>query len=228
MGVAGHKSARKVGVAAALGLLLLLLGCGTPQQRYKVLSFFFDGVPDPNAPKGTVASASGGKPSYLHNPFANGKCNACHQSEDPFSPPHVTAATCLACHTQVPGEYPLLHGPVASGQCQFCHTPHQSTEPHLLKLSSPRICQQCHEPGSISPKVAEHTDPKADCMSCHSGHGGSDRHFLKASYTPAPATAPTTRSVAGVSAGASLKAERLSLALPPQTNSGLSGNGVKP
>jgi len=30
----------------------LLVGCSSsPQERYRVLSYFFDGVPDPNAPK---------------------------------------------------------------------------------------------------------------------------------------------------------------------------------
>ena len=35
----------------------VILGCSDPQKRYEVLSFFFDGVPDPNAPPITNAVA---------------------------------------------------------------------------------------------------------------------------------------------------------------------------
>ena len=57
-------------LAVLAGLLALmgtgLAGCGDPQSRYKVLSFFFDGVPEPGAPprpRGVAAASSDHSPS---------------------------------------------------------------------------------------------------------------------------------------------------------------------
>src|SRR5437868_12147121 len=71
--------------AALLCLLALFVGCST-EKRYKVLSFFFDGVPNPHAP---AASAQGELDSqqpgaavrpiaYIHKPYGENKCNECH------------------------------------------------------------------------------------------------------------------------------------------------------
>jgi hypothetical protein len=44
-------------VALVVFAVIALAGC-SPQRKYKVLSFFFDGVPDPNAPKLTQTFVS--------------------------------------------------------------------------------------------------------------------------------------------------------------------------
>ena len=36
-----------------LGAMLLVAACNNPDQQHNVLNFFFDGVPDPNAPPET-------------------------------------------------------------------------------------------------------------------------------------------------------------------------------
>ena len=183
------------------GLLVgcFLVGCGTPQQRYRILSFFFDGVPNPDAPKSQAGARTSrsGMVIYVHQPYAEKHCENCHQNtEDIFARAQVRPDVCLTCHAKIQYQYPKMHGPVASSMCLVCHSPHQSPEKHLLKLPSPKLCQQCHETSTLNPRTREHTDPKADCLSCHSGHGGEDRKFLKALPTtlPLPATQPAAES----------------------------------
>lgn len=182
----------------AAGLLLLvavltLLGCGDANRRYRILSFWFDGVPDPNASTfKTKQTGASGRPIYVHRPYAENKCDSCHQnnsSDDVFTRTQVQADACYQCHRDVPGRYAAMHGPVASGRCTLCHAAHQSTEPHLLKYPSPRVCQTCHETSSLGQRPAEHLDPKADCLSCHQGHGGDDLRMLKPA--PGPSVVPT-------------------------------------
>jgi predicted CXXCH cytochrome family protein len=187
-----------VGAATAL-FVALILGCSTPQSRYKVLSLFFDGVPDPDAQAKAALRGrknNAGQTVYLHKPYAERppKCDACHQNtSDIFARAKVSPEVCGKCHAAVQHEHRITHGPVASQLCLYCHSPHHSIYPHLLKLPMPKLCMQCHEPGTLSTKEPQHSDPKADCISCHSGHGGDDRRFLK----PMPATAPTTMPASG-------------------------------
>lgn len=188
---------------AALGLFVCLtvLGCSTPQQRYKVLSFFFDGVPDPDAPKAVRrSSAPGARPVFIHKPYEEKKCDACHlNTDDIFARAKVKADMCYTCHPKVLDQYEKIHGPVAAGQCMMCHAAHASGEPHLVRVPAPRLCTQCHEPGTFSPNPVEHQDPKANCLACHSGHGGPDLRFLKVASIPATqpvAAAPAEGGVA--------------------------------
>src|SRR4051812_20841274 len=70
-----------------LGLGLLVASGCSPDRRYQMLSFFFDGVPNPHAVPGAVAVGSG-QPgsaagvaqvlSYVHKPYVENKRNACH------------------------------------------------------------------------------------------------------------------------------------------------------
>lgn len=177
----------------------LLIGCGTPQQRYRVLSFFFDGVPDPDAPKadaGNVRVGRTGEPIYLHQPYAQKQCDSCHPvTEDIFVRVRIPKDACRKCHAGIPMQYAKMHGPVASDECLLCHSSHQSTFPHLLKQPAPKVCTQCHELPTLSQQTPEHRDPKADCLTCHSGHGGSDRTFMKVTQA-GPATQPAGKDAA--------------------------------
>jgi len=165
-----------------------VVGCTTAKSRYKVLSFFFDGVPNPDASSLVVRQKSSGRQIYVHKPYAEKQCDTCHtNTQDIFSRAMVPPERCFSCHPNVLAAYPKMHGPVASMECLQCHSPHQSLEPHLLKVESPKLCLSCHLPETLSPATPEHLDLKVSCISCHSGHGGEDLRFLKPA---APSTQP--------------------------------------
>ena len=177
-------------------------GC-TPEKRYQTLTFFFDGVPDPHAPKKSTRDTStpeisvmgtplpgGGRVASVHKPFAEEKCTACHAT-----PSEVFAATmdtnlCLNCHQPVMSEYPAMHGPVVGKACLWCHEPHQAAAPSLLKTTAPSLCLQCHERELLSTKVEGHKSETQSCLDCHQGHGGHAVPFLRADAGAAPTTQP--------------------------------------
>jgi predicted CXXCH cytochrome family protein len=184
------------GLMIGLGLLIMA-GCGTPREEYQVLSFFFDGVPNPDAVKPTAESTGPAVKAVArvvtqHKPYADNNCAACHRSTtgeiQEFSEAYKQ---CVKCHPKVPQERRLMHGPVAREACRWCHAPHESTEPALLKDSPIKVCSQCHDKQLLGDKPPEHVDGKTSCVQCHFGHGGDARYFLK-EQAPA-ATVPTSQ-----------------------------------
>jgi predicted CXXCH cytochrome family protein len=196
-----------------LSTLLLLIGCGTPQQRYHTLSTFFDGVPNPDAPSKTRADDAGhmvmaaSRIVSQHKPYLDNQCAACHQSNSGEIQDFALAYNaCVKCHKQISKSKPLMHGPVALEQCKWCHAPHQSTEPALLKDTPIAVCTQCHDKQLLSNTPPEHVDGKTSCLQCHFGHGGPEHNFLKPTASMKPSTAPTT----GPGEGLSLPKQELS------------------
>jgi predicted CXXCH cytochrome family protein len=200
---------RLMGVCLLLAGALLWAGCGTPEQRYKTLSFFFDGVPDPveqarlaEALKsgGSLAGRSvNGQPVmiFTHKPYEQQQCYQCHTGGPGalFRPDvvDVTSSACLKCHQKVTTEFAVMHGPVAAVECLWCHTPHEADNKALLKEHSPGVCLQCHSRELLDPKPPQHMDADASCLDCHFGHG-ADRHgLLRPTALVTPTTAPATQ-----------------------------------
>ena len=184
-------------VAILTALAAIWTGCSA-QKKYQVLSFFFDGVPDPNAPATTNPSelgASGGganalaSSAFVHKPFADKTCQPCHLKEMSIDVFHVRDA-CISCHQKVEGEFAVMHEPVTAGQCLWCHEPHKSRYAALLITVSSALCIQCHDPMTLPAEPPEHADLKRSCLDCHVAHGAATRQLLR----PLPAT---TQSVAG-------------------------------
>jgi predicted CXXCH cytochrome family protein len=204
-----YKAVLAVVVFVALGAFL---GCSS-QKHYRMLSFFFDGVPAPGGQAGVALDAAGQPVAYLHKPYADGKCASCHASDEldigidrPTNISAISSSVCLNCHAKVLAEYKTMHGPVASAQCMLCHMPHQSNVAHLLNTPAPRLCVQCHAPETMTPHRPEHQDSKADCLTCHSGHGGATPGLLHTDTPPTaqPATQPTVSSLPLMQGGAGL------------------------
>lgn len=178
------------GLRAAASLLACLgltawVGCSI-DKNYKVLSFFFDGVPDPAKVKEVEAAAAmqgysdpRKSPSYsVHKPYAEEKCADCHEGRLRIS--KYDSTICLKCHDQKVSDHPVTHGPVVAQACLWCHSPHESAYPSLMKARPRDVCTQCHTAAMLeNPRVPAHTDDTKDCLACHFGHGSSDRYLMR-------------------------------------------------
>jgi predicted CXXCH cytochrome family protein len=172
-------------------------GCSTAEKRYRVLSFFFDGVPDPNAPPGSASATGSGEGgtaqtvkvvSWVHKPYADGKCSECHggnvnttSSFESFQ--KVGSDVCLKCHKAELQKFTVMHGPVTAGECLLCHAPHESTVHGMLNDNAPAVCAKCHDRELLSSKPPEHQLPNSQCLQCHVGHGGPKHNLLRIDAT---------------------------------------------
>jgi len=174
----------------------LLASACSEAARYRVLSFFFDGVPKPG-----VASAIGeagerrdasGEPGavsgldrlpppvqYAHPPYRENRCSACHDAQTGNLIRTSEEGLCRSCHSAVPGEVRFVHGPVAVNACDFCHEPHSSSFAGLLVTDPRSLCLRCHDLADLSTGTHHEPTEIRACTQCHSGHGGEDRFFLK-------------------------------------------------
>jgi len=154
------------------------------RTRYRVLSFFFDGVPNPDQTitktkrkkGGTDGSGEIKKGRSEHGPYAAGLCEGCHQrSTNKLLMP--AEKLCSYCHT-VKSEKKRVHGPMASGGCRICHEPHSSPNRFLLVSESKEFCLYCHDKKEIASREA-HKDLSAECTECHDAHGSDNEFLLK-------------------------------------------------
>jgi len=183
-----------VAVVVAAALALSTVACSSsPRARYEVLSFFFDGVPDPDAVEdarggedGSAGGLVGPQPSF-HQPVVDARCSECHgegtggEGRRSFRGGSWEAVqrawkTCDTCHSDPAEVRPesiviatdaYLHGPVALRDCQRCHHGHQSRYPSLLRTErAETICVTCHEGFGLR----EGGMAAMDCSACHDPH----------------------------------------------------------
>jgi len=162
-----------------------LCGCNTP-KTHRILSFFFDGVPEPgkvSAEPGGRDSRKGGPtapaaaPRYReHGPYAAKECQACH-TKGTSSLILPIEELCFKCHSlDVRKKY--LHGPLASGGCKVCHEPHGSIYPFLLVSEPKEFCLYCHDRNAIE-KSGAHAGMEKQCTICHDAHSSDKAYLLK-------------------------------------------------
>jgi len=112
---------------------------------------------------------------YLHAPFEEGSCDACHRR------PRGTRVRlqveggelCYACHGDLEQEYSSghVHTAVARGECTACHDPHLAGNPFLLRASGADLCVGCHS--GIEELVStggSHAALSFGCQTCHRPH----------------------------------------------------------
>ncbi len=132
------------------------------------------------------------------HPIKEGKvvCSDCHNPHGGPGPSQLTKNTvnevCYQCHQDKRGPLLFEHQPVRE-DCTICHDPHGTTQPRMLKVRVPFLCQQCHMVGgdghpsglfsgaSIQPDPIRYVSGKA-CLNCHpkihgSNHPGSGMRF---------------------------------------------------
>jgi len=161
-------------------LILVALGAGcTAPTRYRVLTFFFEGVPPPGyKPPGTTTAAAGGprlaNPVSFHRAFREDRCTECHvDKEAPFK--EAIPGLCWQCHTRPSSEHPWNHAPERVGDCLACHVGHETMLPHLLASEGKDLCYKCHRQKYIEDLPAHKGVSLDGCLSCHPYHVGGTR-----------------------------------------------------
>ncbi len=182
------------GARLAAGLLIATIialaawpGCTVTRKNYTALSFFLDGVPNPDAPVGSVDPATGAivaaATASIHPPYAQELCAECHKSRLRMS--RNDSGICGGCHTGQSTQHERMHGPVAAGACLWCHNPHESSQRFLLRENDRALCSKCHVPSLLNAvRVPEHADTARACLECHVGHGGPKAFLLRKDALP--------------------------------------------
>lgn len=187
------------------------LGCNSDTQ-YKVLNFFFDGVPPPGtqpAPRKARGSwdippepgspealqgddgqpAGPSKPAIVilseHTPYRNRDCFTCHQSESSLVAAKDSPSLCRKCHAAYvdPPAGEWVHGPVALGLCGYCHEPHKSQFPSLLTAAPRDLCLRCHAEAALLQLPYHKEAGEKACSTCHDPHMAGNRLLLVDSDT---------------------------------------------
>ena len=120
-----------------------------------------------------------------HMPLREGKmtCTSCHSPHGSVTPALLKENslndTCFTCHAEKRGPFLWEHAPVVES-CANCHDPHGSNHERMLKISKPRLCQQCHIE-TRHPTTPYGRDPASlkfvlgrSCASCHVNIHGSN------------------------------------------------------
>ncbi len=179
---------KDITIIILLLLLVSLIGCSP-----KVVSFFFDGVPEQDTLRiassdsvsrdsngvVVIASLSAGAPVTTHPPYGLKKCTICHNTGSAGKLSQPEPGLCYLCHDDYSLNYKVVHGPAAAGYCTKCHQPHSSANSKLLRMTGQQLCLQCHESKDVFSVKAHTAIGDADCTVCHDPHGGNDRNLLK-------------------------------------------------
>jgi len=176
------------------GVLIVVCAHCTPEQRYRTLSFFFDGVPDPSKVSSTTKPVEQDddetgprvapkpiKPVSFHTAYIEGKCESCHAGARlGMQAMPESKVLCAKCHTTFGKGWTSWHGPTAAWACTECHTGHESPHKALLHKPVPELCAKCHD--LEAPSFAASNDAhatKQDCALCHDPHGSANALLLK-------------------------------------------------
>ena len=179
-------------------VISLQISCD-PANRYKVLTFFFDGVPPLGEPgvdiapgelliqdtdvEGVVGDLSLGQAGASRHKAAR-DCRRCHEDGTRWSRKQLhnpLPQLCYECHTDYNVVRGYVHGPVVVGACVFCHDPHESKYVRLQIAPQPELCYQCHDIDDISSLVDHQDKLEGVCTECHDPHVSSEKMLLKPS-----------------------------------------------
>lgn len=167
----------------------LFVAC-TPQEKYEILSFFFDGVPLPLDESAIVNDSNyiSNKPlkpiikkaEYsTHKPYIERKCESCHIKGSMSRLRYSQPSLCYQCHEDFNVVYSSLHGPVQAGYCTTCHNSHKTKNAYLLVENGQVLCLKCHSEVLTFESGIHSGIENANCIDCHNPHGGDNTAYLK-------------------------------------------------
>jgi DmsE family decaheme c-type cytochrome len=116
---------------------------------------------------------------FSHHPLIEKKmaCTDCHDvhgsTQDKLLKGTTPRETCTRCHMEKQGPFAFEHGDVAEN-CANCHAPHGSVNNHLLSVSMPFLCLQCHAGHTASTISGVKQLFTNRCTDCHSQIHGTD------------------------------------------------------
>jgi predicted CXXCH cytochrome family protein len=191
--IESERAPRRLAVAVTAAVLAVAIGsaCATPEQKYRMLSFFFDGVPPLQSSENLKAAVGpdevvttdarlwqrSSAQWVVHDPYDGEDCGECHASELSNELVLPRQELCWNCHDQEDFEGEVLHGPVAAGRCDGCHNPHRTRFESLLVVAPAVLCEQCHDQSTFA-NLGEHRGEQGDdCIECHDPHA-ADRDFM--------------------------------------------------
>jgi len=177
-----------------LAALAVAAAC-SETTKYRVFSFFLDGVPPPGQPPPNAAAEPAPKQEsegdqapqpplrvkqyYAHAPYRDNRCGGCHDIETGQMVKSVAEGLCLSCHDALVKDIRYLHGPVAVNGCTLCHHHHSSPYPKLLLADPTETCLGCHDRDDLTTGEHHAALDRQSCVECHDPHGEADRFFLK-------------------------------------------------
>jgi DmsE family decaheme c-type cytochrome len=115
-----------------------------------------------------------------HMPVREGKmtCSNCHQPHGTANEALLREATindnCYKCHAEKRGPFLFEHTPVRAN-CLNCHEAHGSINEFMLKVSRPRLCNECHgfgHPNTAGPN--SYISMNRSCNNCHTQVHGTN------------------------------------------------------
>ena len=179
-------------VAVLSAAVMFFAGCDET-KHYRVLSFFFDGVPLPpelrEAAEGSESGSALGAGAaeeavekketvyVYHTPYKDWNCWGCHDRKAGFGGTVANEKLCGQCHESysnlADGDW--RHGPVAQGECGYCHEAHKSEHRGVLKAAQPDLCFDCHDSSDVYANPVHANIQDQPCSACHDPHSAGNR-----------------------------------------------------
>ncbi len=123
--------------------------------------------------------------SYVHFPFKDGKCIACHNAHAGNMKVLIKEdinALCLSCHESIKKVLTknFVHRALRKGVCTDCHYAHSGENKRLLVKTQKDLCWGCHEKLKEQLKKLHTHKPfrEGECSSCHNPHASSGEDLI--------------------------------------------------
>ncbi|MBW2273860.1 MAG: hypothetical protein JRG96_11345 [Deltaproteobacteria bacterium] len=127
-----------------------------------------------------VSTSAAPARAFVHAPYAERNCRACHETEAGAILKSPKGGLCLAsCHTDLLAHAEFRHGPVNLEACLPCHEYHDSEHPDLLVEAGDALCYRCHLRRDFASTSHRDSSVEGTCTGCHDPHRGDDPLFRR-------------------------------------------------